>query len=429
MVISSPSAVEECLAKSDIVFANRPPFTLSKYVSYDNSTLSTSFYGHHWRNLRRIGMLEVFSSNRLNAFSGIRREEIKIFLKKLYDISSNGFAKVELKPLLMELTFNMIIRMIAGKRYYSEETTGKEKEEAKQFKETIEETFEYAGASYLGDFLPILQWIDYGGFLKRAERLGKRTDRLWQSFIDEHRKKEIKNTMISHLLSLQESEPEYYTDEVIKGLILDIVFGGTESTAITIEWAMSNLLNDPEVLEKAKKELDTKIDDKESLMDETVVSKSPYLQSIITETLRLHPPGPLLIPHLSSQECNVGGYSVEPNTMLLVNAWAVHRDPKLWDDAAKFKPERFESGTNQGIEANKLLPFGLGRRSCPGIGLANRVVGFGLGSLIQCFEWRRVSDLEIDMSEGIGLTMPKAQPLVAMCKARDIMTKALSSSP
>ncbi|KAF2302130.1 hypothetical protein GH714_032886 [Hevea brasiliensis] len=199
----------------------------------------------------------------------------------------------------------------------------------------------------------------------------------------------------------------------------DIVFAGTESSALTLEWAMSNLLNNPQVLEKAKKELDFEIG-QESLMDESDVSKLPYLQSIILETLRLHPAGPLLLPHLSRSDCTIQGYDVPSNTIVFVNAWAIHRDPQLWDDAGKFKPERFEGAQGEPYNS-KFLPFGLGRRACPGMGLANRVIGFTLGCMIQCFEWMRVNAQEVDMTEGIGLTMPKAKPLEAMCKARDIM--------
>jgi len=155
------------------------------------------------------------------------------------------------------------------------------------------------------------------------------------------------------------------------------------------------------------------------------VSKLRYLQSIISETLRLYPAAPLLIPHMSSKDCTVGGYDVPPNTMILVNAWAIHRDPEVWDDASSFKPERFECGEADG---HKLMPFGLGRRACPGAGLAQRMVGLALGSLIQCFEWERVEEEEVDMAEGDGITMPKVVALEAMCKARPIMNNFLSES-
>ena len=111
--------------------------------------------------------------------------------------------------------------------------------------------------------------------------------------------------------------------------------------------------------------------------------------------------------------------------MLLVNAWAIHRDPKLWDDVTSFKLERFENGVS---DAQKLIPFGLGRRACPGAGLAQRTLSLTLGSLIQCFEWERVTKKEVDMTEGFGVTMPRVMPLEVMCKARPIMHKVFFES-
>ncbi|KAF4393448.1 hypothetical protein F8388_023252 [Cannabis sativa] len=151
------------------------------------------------------------------------------------------------------------------------------------------------------------------------------------------------------------------------------------------------------------------------------VSKLPYLQCVISETLRLYPAGPLLVPHYSSNDCTISRYDVPHGTILLVNAWATHRDPKLWKDADSFIPERFENINSENNEGYKLMPFGLGRRACPGKSLAQRMMGLTLGSLIQCFDWKRIDDNEIDMVEGKGLTMPKAVPLEAMCKPRPIM--------
>lgn len=202
-----------------------------------------------------------------------------------------------------------------------------------------------------------------------------------------------------------------------------IVLAGTDTSAVTIEWAMSNLLNHPEVLEKAKAEIDSQFG-QEKLIDEPDVSKLHYLQSIILETLRLYPAAPLMIPHVPSSDCTVAGYNVPRGTTVLVNVWSIHKDPKNWDDPTSFKPERFENGdVKLGEYSNKLMPFGLGRRACPGANLAQRMVGLTLGSLIQCFEWERVDGKEIDMSEGNGSIMPKLVPLEAMCKARPIVSK------
>ena len=201
-----------------------------------------------------------------------------------------------------------------------------------------------------------------------------------------------------------------------------LILAGTDTSSSTLEWVMTNLLNHPNVLKKVTIELDNQIGE-DKLINESDISKLSYLQSIILETLRLYPTAPLLLPHMSSDDCTIQGYDVPRNAILLVNAWAIHRDPNVWDDATSFKPERFE--TNK-ASAYKLMPFGLGRRSCPGAGLAQRIVSLTLGSLIQCFEWERLGEKAIDMAESDGTTMPKAIALEANFKVRPVMNKVLS---
>lgn len=196
-----------------------------------------------------------------------------------------------------------------------------------------------------------------------------------------------------------------------------MIIAGTDTSSATVEWAMSLLLNHPEVLKKAKEELDVHVG-KDRLIEESDLPKLQYLQNIIYETLRLFPVAPLLAPHLSSEYCQIGGFDIPPDTIVMVNAWAVHRDPTSWKDPTSFIPERFGDGARENC---KLLPFGLGRRACPGAPLAQRVIGLTLGSLIQCFEWKKINDKVIDTTEGTGVTMPKLISLEAMCKARDII--------
>ncbi|XP_062076982.1 cytochrome P450 81Q32-like [Humulus lupulus] len=422
VIVSSPSVVEECFTTNDIVFANRPPFLMGKHVGYNYTTILSSSYGDHWRNLRRIGAIEIFSSARLNLFLDIRKDEIK---RLLFKISRSRSSRVELKSKLQELSFNIVLRMVAGKRYYGDDVT--DEEEAEKFREIMKEVLANSGAGNPANFLPILNWIP-NGYEKKVKRLAKKTDSFFQGLIEEQRsnKDGKRNTIIDHLLSLQESQPEYYTDQIIKGFVLILLFAGTDTSAVTLEWAMSNLLNHPYVLTKVKAELDSQIG-QQQLVDESDLSKLPYLQCIISETLRLYPAGPLLVPHYSSNDCTIGGYDVPCDTILLVNAWAIHRDPKLWDDVESFKPERFEN-INGDEEGYKLMTFGLGRRACPGKALAQRMMGLTLGSLIQCFDWERVDDDKIDMAEGKGLSMPKAVPLEALFKARPIMRNFFSQS-
>ncbi|KAJ6932124.1 hypothetical protein NC651_007742 [Populus alba x Populus x berolinensis] len=222
VVISSPSAVEECFTKNDIVLANRPYFLSSKYLNYNNTTMGSVEYGEHWRNLRRISALDIFSPPRLTSLVSIRREEVMVLLRRLQGVSKHGnYAKVELRSMLLDLTSNILMRMVAGKRYYGVDV--KEIEEARIFREIMEEFFAYIAMTNVGDLIPMLQWVDFTGHLKKLDRLKER--------------------------------PEYYTDEVIKGHVLVLLLGGMETAATSMEWALANLLNHPDVLKKPKAEV------------------------------------------------------------------------------------------------------------------------------------------------------------------------------
>ncbi|XP_077231069.1 cytochrome P450 81Q32-like [Tasmannia lanceolata] len=434
LVVSSPSAAEECFTKNDIIFANRPSFLVLKRLNYNSTTLGTTPYGPHWRNLRRITTVEIFSTTRILMSSAVRSEVIRSLALQLFRDSNQSFRKIELRSTLKELTFNLMMQMIAGKRYYGENVV--DLEEGKQFRDVIKEGFSLIGTPNLGDFLPVLRWVDLKGLEKKSLRLLKKRDPFLQGLVDERRKKrgfgccsteeegETEKTIIDVMLSLQESEPEYCTDEIIKGVILAMLAAGTDTSALTMEWVVSLLLNHPNALHKAKVEIDIHVG-QGRLIDESDLTKLPYLHCVINETFRLHPVGPLLLPHESSEECTVGGFDVPRGTILMVNMWAIHRDPKLWVEPMSFKPERFE-GLEGAKEGFKFMPFGHGRRSCPGANLAMRVMGLALGTLIQCFEWERVGEEKVDMSEGKGITMPKAEPLEAMYRPRQIMINSLS---
>ncbi|XP_062102604.1 cytochrome P450 81Q32-like [Humulus lupulus] len=428
IVVSSHSAAEECFTKNDVVLANRGRSLVGKYLGYNYTTMITASYGDHWRNLRRIGSIEIFSASRLKSCLDTRRDEIKRLLSTLARNSLRGsdhnkfdFAKVEMKTLFSNLAFNIIMRMVAGKRFYGDDVA--DQEEAKLFRQIRDEAIPSGGVANPTEFLPsALKWLGKGHEMK-AKRAAKKMDVFLQRLVDERRSMKSDTTMIDHLLALQKTDPEYYTDEIIKGFIVILLSAGTDTSSGTLEWALSNLLNHPEILKKAKAEIDEQIGEQQ-LIEEQDLSKLPYLHNIISETLRLFPAAPMLLPHFSSEDCTVEGYDIPRDTMVLVNVWAIHRDPKQWDDPKSFKPERFESS-----DCNKhLMSFGLGRRACPGNGLAHRVVGLTLGSLIQCFEWERIGEEKVDMIEGKFTTMPKAVPLEAMCKARPIMNSVISGS-
>lgn len=202
-----------------------------------------------------------------------------------------------------------------------------------------------------------------------------------------------------------------------------LLSAGTDTSSATIEWGLSLLVNHPQVLKKVQDEIDELVGH-DRLIKEFDIPNLPYLHCIVLEILRLYPAAPLLLPHESSQECKVFGFDIPRGTILVVNAYAMHRDPEIWEDALVFKPERFLGGEEK---VKKMMPFGMGRRRCPGEGLSFRLVELVLGALVQCFEWERVEDVVVDMEGGPGLDMRKAIPLELMCKPRQDLIGVMSS--
>ncbi|MCL7036877.1 hypothetical protein MKW94_025422 [Papaver nudicaule] len=431
VVVSSPSLAEECLTKNDVIFANRPRLLIGKHLGYDYTSISWSTYGDHWRNLRRICTLEIFSSSRLKMLSNIRTDEVQSMIRRL----STTDQIVNMNSVFTELTLNIMMRMIAGKRYYGDGDQEGESElnqEAERFREILKETFALSAVSNLGDYFVVMKWIGYFlGAEKQMIKLQRKRDEFMQELVEQRRQilssntsaDEIKDrekmTLIDVLLLLQRTEPDFYSDRMIRGLIGVLISAGTDTSAGTMEWALSQLLNNPEILKKVQREIDMEVG-RDRLIKESDLSKLPYLHAIILETLRMYPPGALLTPHESSEDCVVGGYDIPRGTMLFVNIWVIQNDPESWDEPHEFRPERFinTEGVREGF---KLMPFGSGRRVCPGDGLAMRVIGLALGSLIQCLEWERANGEElVDLTEGTGLTLSRAQPLLAKCKPRPI---------
>ncbi|XP_020585548.1 cytochrome P450 81E8-like [Phalaenopsis equestris] len=434
LVISSASLADECFTTNDISFANRPKLPSASLTTYNYTSFESTSYGSQWRDMRRIANTEVLSCHRLAFFSDVRADEARALARQLFhDSTHEDFTRVELRPRLSGLAMNVIMKMAVGKRYYGKESMD---DGARRFKELVEDSFALDGASNVGDFLPsVIGWFARRRVQSRRAQIHGYRDNFIQALVEEQRrmmkeevgelagKKRSNKTMIETILLLQRTNPEQYNDRFIKSLVTTLVSAGIDTSSNTIEWAMSLLLNNPEKLEKASKEINEKVEN-DHLIEESDLVKLPYLHCIINETLRMYPVGPLLAPHESLEECKVGGYNIPKGMMLLVNAYMIQRDPTIWPEPTKFLPERFLQSNK--VDGGKMIPFGMGRRRCPGEGLAMKEMGLVLGTLIQCFEWRRIGLKDMDMKEGSGLIMSKANPLEAMCRPRKSMISTLS---
>ena len=192
----------------------------------------------------------------------------------------------------------------------------------------------------------------------------------------------------------------------------------------TTQWAMAELVNNPNILERLRKEIESVVG-KTSLIQETDLPSLPYLQAVVKEVLRLHPPAPLFA-RTSREECRIRGFYIPENTTLLVNVYAVMRDPGSWEDPDEFRPERFLASLGTGEEderreqAHKYIPFGSGRRGCPGANLAYIFIGTAVGMMVQCFDWTIKGD-EVKLEEAAGeLNLTMAHPLKCTPVARTI---------
>ncbi|KAK3149271.1 hypothetical protein QOZ80_3AG0215170 [Eleusine coracana subsp. coracana] len=432
VVVSSPELARECFTEHDVTFANRPRFPSLRLIAYDGAMLSTSSYGPYWRNLRRVAALQLLSAHRVACMSGAIAAEVRAMARRMSHAaaaSPGGAARVELKRRLFEVSLSVLMETIARtktSRTEADDDTDMSPE-ANEFKQIVDALVPNLSAANMWDYLPVLRWFDvFGARDKLKDAISKRHEFLGRLIDAERRRLDDgtdgeKKSMIAVLLDLQKTEPEVYTDTVITALCANLFGAGTETTSTTTEWAMSLLLNHPEALRKAQAEIDAVVGTSRLLTVDDVPRLS-YLHCVITETLRLYPGAPLLLPHESATDCKVGGYDVPAGTMLLVNVYAIHRDPAVWEEPLEFRPERFEDGKAEG---KLMMPFGMGRRKCPGETLALRTVGLVLGTLIQCFDWNTVDGGEVDMSESGGLTIPRAVPLEAMCKPRPAMRDVL----
>ncbi|XVE55817.1 hypothetical protein DITRI_Ditri03aG0187600 [Diplodiscus trichospermus] len=436
LVISSPSAVEECFTKNDIIFANRPPTMARDIVAYNNSYFSWAPYGPTWRNIRRLSVAEIFSSSSLQKFSSIREEEVGYFIRRLFQLSAaNGTQKVDLKCFFDILASNIMLRVVAGKRGVED---AKDIEAEKMFVREFKNIFYPGMETNICDFFPVLRWIGFRGIESNLKEVQRRRDAYVQNLIDGIKLKKTscsagvpateeegkKNpSLIEKLLCIQKEDPSYCSDEVIKSMSMMMFIAGVEITADTMEWVMSLLLNHPEALQKVREEIVSRVGH-ERLLNDSDLTKLPYLRCVVDETLRLYPPAPGLLPHCSSEDCMVGGYEIPKGTQLFVNVWAIHRDPTLWEEPTKFKPERFEGTFEE--KGGKYIPFGLGRRACPGGTMGVRMVSLAVGAAIQCFQWEKVGSDKVDMTPGTGLALSRARPLEVLCCPRPDLIKLLS---
>ncbi|XP_059275463.1 cytochrome P450 71D10-like [Lycium ferocissimum] len=258
------------------------------------------------------------------------------------------------------------------------------------------------------DFYPSIKWLqDISGLRTKLEKLHHEVDKLLDEIIDDHISTDNNNTsmhedFVDVLLRVQNDGNYEITRINIKAVILDMFAAGTDTSVTTVDRTMAEMPKKPSALEKAQEEV-RRVFSEKGYVDESNFDELKYLRAVIKESLRLHPPVPLLLPRLSREKCKIDGYEIPQNTEVIVNAWTIGRDPRYWEDAECFKAERFlDSSIDFNGNNFEYIPFGAGRRTCPGMsfGLAN--VELPLALFLYHFDWKLPNGMkheELNMSE------------------------------
>ncbi|KAL7157888.1 hypothetical protein ABFS83_02G106400 [Erythranthe nasuta] len=400
VVVSSPSSAELILKTHDLVFASRPKSAVPEFISYDQRNLVFGPYGPYWRNMRKFCTLELLSNHKINQFQAMRKAKLRLLVSSLKHASE------------IAETVDLSARIRAS-------TAG--------FKALFMETMEMSGKFNLADYFPFIGVLDLQGMNRRMKVLSKIFDGFLEKIMDDHlhnkhEKKETKD-FVDILMGIMESgEAGFEFDRRhVKAVLLDLLITGMDTASTAVEWALSELMRHQVVVKKLQKELESTVG-MEHMVEESHLNKLDYLDSVVKETLRLHPVAPLLIPHESMEDCVNDGFQIPKKARAIVNVWAIGRDPSVWAKPETFSPERF-TGSNIDLRGRnfQLIPFGSGRRSCPGQQLGLTFINLVLAQLVHCFDWERPNGMtpsDLDMSEHFGSVTSRANHLFAIPKYR-----------
>ncbi|XP_037449426.1 zealexin A1 synthase-like [Triticum dicoccoides] len=416
VVASSADAAREIMKTQDATFATRPWNATTRLLRADGEGLVFARYGALWRQLRKLCVAELLSARRVRSFRRAREEEARRLVAAVAESASSGQA-VNISERIATVVADSTMRAMIGDRF----------ERREEFLEELAEIIKVGAGFSLDDMFPSWRLASaVGGMARRAELNHRKTYELMDCVFRQHRQlreavaegaiKEEEEDLVDVLLRIQKEgglEVPLTTGN-IKAVILDLFNAGSETSANTLQWAMSELMRNPPVMHKAQVELRNSLQGKSTVTEDDLAGLK-YLKLVIKETLRLHTVLPLLLPRECRETCNVMGYDVPKGTTVFVNAWAISRDPKHWDHPEKFKPERFESTTVdfKGTDF-EFLPFGAGRRICPGITFAQANMEIVLAALLYHFDWKlpgKAMPGELDMAEEMGISVRRKNDL------------------
>ncbi|KAK7387156.1 hypothetical protein VNO78_27705 [Psophocarpus tetragonolobus] len=413
IVISSPECAKQVMKTHDINFATRPKVLAIDIISYNSTSIAFAPYGNYWRQIKKICTWELLSQKRVNSYKHIREEELYNLVKW---VDSQKGSPINLTQAVLSSIYTIASRVAFGKKC----------KDQKKFIQVVKETIKVAGGFEIGDLFPSATWLPLVTCLRsKLEKLHQQGDQIMENIINEHIEakskvnddpSEAEEDFVDVLLQYEDNSKQDFslTRNNTKAIIMDIFGAGGETSATTIDWAMAEMVKEPRVTKKAQTEV-RDVFNMKGKVDENCINELKYLKLVVKETLRLHPPVPLLLPRECGQTCEIYGYSIPAKSKVIVNAWAIGRDPNYWTEPERFYPERFIDSTIDYKGNNfEYIPFGSGRRMCPGSTFASRVIELALAILLYHFNWKlpngSISE-NLDMSEEFGVAVRRKDDL------------------
>ncbi|XP_055819932.1 cytochrome P450 71AU50-like [Solanum dulcamara] len=411
IVASSIDAAEKVLKTYDHIFASRPHSEAATYLSYGQKNIIFAKYGPYWRNMRKLVTLHLLTNQKINSFQSMRRQQIELMIKSL----KNDCVVVDLSAKVASLNADLTCLMVFGKKYVDEDL------DKRGFKAVLQEVVHLTATPNLGDFFPFLGVIDLQGLTRRLKDLAKVFDEFLEKIINEHvhsrDQKQSKDFVDTMLDIMRSGEAEFQFDRShIKAILFDMLVAAVDTSATSIDWILTELLRHPRVMKKLQKELEEVVG-LERMVKESDLENFKYLDMVVKEGMRLHSVVPVT-QRESMEDCVVDGFHIRKGSRIMINHYAIQRDPNVWSEPEKFFPERFV-GSNIDIRGRdfQLLPFSSGRRSCPAMPLGITIVRLVVAQLVHCFDWElpngmQPSDLNID--EHFGLVTCREDHLMAI---------------
>ncbi|CAI9267559.1 unnamed protein product [Lactuca saligna] len=409
LVASSAEVAREILKTHDLSFSSRPSLTIPNILLYGCKDVAFAPYGEYWRQLKSTVVVHLLSSTRVRSFQQVREKEISRMISMLED--SHG-SLVDIGSLLISLTNNIICRVAVGRAYDGSKLT-----------DILCRLLHMFTVFSVGSYIPWLKWVDrVSGLEGKAKKVAQEFDEFIEEIIEEHLNNKSGNEvqdLVDILLDVQRDNTidfNFHRD-TLKAVILNMFLAGTDTTYTSLQWTIAELIKHPRVMKKLQKEV-TETAKGRSMIVEEDLEKMEYLKAVIKESLRLHPPVPLLVPRISTQDVKVKGYDIPKGTQVIINAWAIGRDPDIWkQESEDFMPERFLKSLIDYNGVNfEWLPFGGGRRKCPGIQFGVVIMELALANLVYKFDLTLpdgVKKEDLDMSEEFGIVLHmKSSPKV-----------------